>query len=236
MKKIYDHLYVRVILVIKRLGIRFLPKGTNYHQFVILCTARTGSTWLHTLLNSHLHIHSQGEIVRSNHENQKLPFQKFAFGPYPRFIHAVGLKVFYDATIYQEALRYVVANKQVKVILLTRKSAIDQFVSYKKALDSDLWSYSASQGNAKLKVDPAEFTTFQLTIKKSTDEVKSQLKDHVVFSLNYEELLTNQDSILEELQSFLSAPHRKLRSLLKRQSTVPIGEQIENWEEIKNQL
>ena len=236
MKKIYAYFYVRTILFIKRLGLRFLSKGKNHTRFVVLCSARTGSTWLHTLLNSSLYIHSQGEIVRENHESEKLPFEEFAFGQYPAFIKAVGLKVFYEHPIYQEALDYVLDNPDIKIILITRKSQLEQFVSYKKAVRSGRWSYSNVRVTSKVKVDLKEFTAYQLSYNKNLTELKKRLNNHQVFSMTYEDLVANQERVLSDLQTFLTVPGKKLKSLLKKQSRSPISQQIENWEEIKNQL
>jgi len=213
-----------------------LPKHTRYERFVILCTARTGSTWLHTLLNSSLFIHSKGEIVRENAEGEQHPFERIAFGPSPTFIKAVGLKVFYDSPIYQEALQYLFENSDVKVILLSRLSALEQFVSYKKATASGQWSHSKDASPNHLEVDVKEFSIFKQAAKKDLEKVLKQLKNHEVFSLTYEDLLVEQTKILEKLQLFLEAPPQRLQSLLQKQSVIPISQQVANWEQIKNHL
>jgi len=222
--------------LIKRLGIKLLPKGRAYQQFVILCTARTGSTWLHTLLNSNLYIHSQGEIVRENHESKKLPFERFAFGRFPKFVKAVGLKIFYDLPAYQEALEYVLLHKHFKVILLTRESSIAQFISYKKANHSGQWSYSKASSKSTLQVDFDEFLAYKEKMQTELIDLRKRLRNHHVYELTYEELITNRETILDKLQLFLGVPQKKLRSLLQKQSKLPIGKQIENWDEIKNKL
>ena len=202
---------------------------------MILCTARTGSTWLHTLLNAHLNIHSQGEIIGKRDKNSKVSFGAFAFRTYPAFVRAVGLKVFYDLTDYKEALQYV-RKSDIKIILLTRESLLEQFVSLKKASITNQWSSTKATDGRKLRIDLQEFLSFKETRKNTLVALKQELTNKEVFQVSYEDLLENPDAKLNELQRFLGVTPQKLRSVLKKQSVEPISRQIENWEEIKNQL
>lgn len=234
MRKIYSHFYVRSIVWIKRLGIWLLPKNSQYQKFVILCSARTGSTWLHTLLNSHLNVYSHGEI-KASHNNSELFLEEFAFAKYPSFIRAVGLKVFYDLPDHKKILQDILQS-DIKVILLTRQSLIEQFTSLKKATVSNQWSDTRGSRTWQLKLDVDEYTSFKKNSEAELDSLKESLTNKEVFSILYEDLVAQQAVILDELQKFLGVTPKKLRSLLEKQSSTSISLQIENWEEIKNQL
>lgn len=88
--------YFRTWLIIKKKQLLnlFPQSKNNYIRFAIICAPRSGSNWLHTLLNSHHNIISYGEILRKTHVNnptQKLPtLNELVFYPHHPSIKAVG--------------------------------------------------------------------------------------------------------------------------------------------------
>ncbi|MEM9896580.1 MAG: sulfotransferase [Bacteroidota bacterium] len=202
----------------------------------MFCRERTGSTWLHTLLNSHLNIHSDGEIVLDNSRRQfPQPFNVIAYRKMPRMIKAQGLKIFYDDHHYQQACQTIIQDKSIKIILLRRKDILAQFVSLKLAKTRSEWS-GKSTDTQRIEVNLREFEKYQREYFLLERQLEEQLQGHSILEVQYERLIEHEEKELRQIQSFLNVAKKSLQSTLKRQSTVPINEKITNWEEVQEYL
>ena len=220
----------------KRILSTLLSNSSSYQKFAILCSARSGSTWLHTLLNSHPSIHSNGEIVRTNHLSKRpLPFHEFAFKGYPKLIKAVGLKIFYENPIYAESFEAVMEDQEVKIIFLTRRSALAQFVSLKLAEATKEWVNTSTE-KKQINLNIEEYKQFELQERTIRKEILRRLAGSNFLDVYYEDLVTNPSQELGRIQTFLGVRKRKLLSLLRKQGDDDFSKQIANWNEIKYQL
>lgn len=227
------YFFVVAILWYKRIIGFIFKKSTSYQKFAIVCTARSGSTWLHTLLNSHPSIHSEGEIIRDNHlSDESKSFDEFAFQPYARMIKAVGLKIFHENSVYAEGLDTIIEDSDVKIILLRRKSILEQFVSLKIAEESKEWIY-ASDATKQVLLDPEEYDTYRELQIRMYKQIVDRLTNKEFIEISYEEMLQDKDKTLKTIQQFLGVKHKKLYSLLRKQGAKKISDQIANWEEVK---
>ena len=203
---------------------------------MILCTARSGSTWLHTLLNSHPQIHSKGEIILENHRNQQLPFEHIAFTREARIINAGGLKVFYDKEIYEEALAKVLDDVSIKIILLYRENLLEQFVSLKLAEQASSWSHSNKEKPRQVVLDLKQVQSYVARQQQRLDSIKKELSNHEVMEMSYEDLQSNTSTVCRQLQVFLGVRYFRLRSILRKQGSKNIRDHISNWEAVKDEL
>lgn len=209
----------------------FLGKGKPVN-FVILCQPRTGSTLLHTYLNSHSAIVSYGEQIR-NGKHETTVFQL-----YPRFIKAVGFKLFYN-DIESEVFKKVVANKDIKIIHLVRYDLLRQFVLLKIAEKTGEWSeHKASGGLNKttITVNPTQFEKFRMESTGQRQQMIETFAQHQHFQVVYEDLCNSPDEILNQLQAFLKVKPKRLFSLLKKQNSEQLNELVSNYSEIENTL
>ena len=223
------YLHTIWVLRIKNINSYLRKSDKSYVRFIILCTARSGSTWLHTLLNSHPNIHSKGEITLIHHDQS---IQDYAYTTYPLSIHAVGLKVFYDDDSYQEALNSIKKDKGIRVIHLVRNNLTEQFISYKKALTSGEWSFRTNSKSSKIKIDTYELLEYQKKQKILRNQVNIDLNNHNLIEIVYEDLIKQTNHETSKIQNFLEVGQKKLFSILKKQSTKPLRSQVENWEEL----
>lgn len=202
-------------------------------RFAILCTARSGSTWLHTLLNSHPNIHSEGETVLLHHNlNPGQSFQDFAYSAYPLVIRSVGLKVFYDDDLYQEALNSIKKDEGVRIIHLIRKDLTGQFISFQKAAASGEWSFHKDSLSSKLRIDTNALQEYHKRQKLLREQIKLDFKNHAFMEITYEDLVKETGRVTIEIQKFLEIKQKKLFSLLKKQAIKPLKSEVENWNEL----
>lgn len=225
-------LHLRIYLIIKRKAIlnAIDPRQTsNYTPFIILCQPRSGSTLLHTYLNSNPEIKSYGEILqeaikKNTQALHEANIRDLVFDPHSPTIKAVGLKIFYEYTgntKYKEVFKQIAEQNEIHVIHLVRKNTLKLFTSLKIAEETNVWSISkASEANTlhKVEIDPKEYESF-LKTHKSYKELMSRLfENHPCLTVEYELLSNDPQTTLKSIQRFLKVEPRKLFTLLKKQN------------------
>lgn len=229
--------YFRAWAILKRKSLyQYLFKARlNYAKFAVVCSPRSGSTWLHTLLNSHPQIISKGEIVYKFHKlNRAFNLNEHAFSARPAPIKAVGLKVFYglENDIYGPALQVLRNDTTIKVIHLVREDKLAQFVSLKLAKKSREWSHQKPHKAQSIRIDPAQFQEFKDGQMKLQAKIEENFTGRML-TISYEDLIDNREDTLRLVQDFLGVKQRRLFSALKKQSLIPISDQIENWSDFE---
>jgi LPS sulfotransferase NodH len=232
--------YLRTLLIIRKkqlFNFFSLKKGHQYTPFIILCEPRTGSTLLHTYLNSHPRIWSYGEVLRERQGKHKsLRLEELVFKSHASFIKAVGLKLFYFYAVdpaYASIFREIIKRKDIKIIHLTREDRLSQFVSLKLAESSSTWSSTRKkEGQKKIIVNVKGYLAFAKNSKKQEQSFDRLFHQHELLKLSYEELNQNPQTTLQKVQLFLGVPPRKLFTLLKKQNTEDLERVVENYEEV----
>ncbi len=222
--------YIRTLKIIywKRFrNIIALKKGRHYQKFIILCTGRTGSTYLHTCLNSHPNVCSFGDTGLGWGEQ----LIKTKWKPYARHIHAIGMKVFYEPGD-QEVFSEMKLPDDVRVIHLTRKDELAMYYSRLKAEATGLWTGPSDRG-PKITIQDQEFLHFKNAYLTTVAANQQQLSDYKVLDITYESLTEDTEKSLNQIQKFLGVRPKKLFSLLPKQRDYPLEEGIENYGDLR---
>lgn len=241
----YYFQYLRTYLIIKRkqwLDKMSGMKGLDYTAFVILCEPRSGSTLLHTYLNSHSQVISYGEVLRMELEKTSQPkkadpLSDIVFTSHAKQIKAVGLKLFYsyvDDPDYARSFDQLVARKDVKVIHLVRKNLLELYVSLKTAEQTNVWS--ATRPSAKvtpITVDVDDYSKFIATHKRQETRMADLFKDHTMLTISYDDLAQAPEQTLLTVQKFLGVQPQNLFTLLARQSQGTLASRISNYAEVQ---
>ena len=234
--------WIRTVLInrTKRYLTRFWPfQSVSDHHFIILCRPRTGSTLLHTSLNSHPAIFSYGELPRKNLEKGITnSIEQHLFKKHPPSIKAVGLKVFYDYLDSPEYRKFVFElseRPEVKVLHLKRRNALDEFISLEKAKKRNIWS--STDGNSlspveSINPDPDEFRRFLALRAFLSRRAEYIFQGHPVLEVYYEDLIGDSRSTLMQIQQFLGVKRRNLFSLLTKMGD-PLHRDIANYKALK---
>jgi LPS sulfotransferase NodH len=242
----YYFQYLRTYLIIQQkrwMNKLSFSKTLSYSPFVILSEPRSGSTLLHTYLNSHTQVKSYGEVLRENLvDAPHLPLtessvSQLVFKPHTPALKAIGLKIFYeyyDDPLYAAAFQHIVQRKDVKIIHLVRQDLLKVYASLQVARKTNIWSSTKSNAAEKVKVliDVDDFKRFVLQHRTHQEKFASLFKDHSCIKISYEELVGKPEATLEMVQQFLGVPARKLFSLLKKQNSDTISSIVENYDEV----
>lgn len=221
-------LYLRAWLIIKRKQFLslFPAKEKRFTKFSIVCAPRSGSTWLHTLLNSHPQIFSYGEILRENHEgnpNKESPsVHEFVFHPHHSSIEAVGLKVFYEyetAGPFKKPFQEIINDNTICILHLIREDKTAQFKSLKHAEASQVWSSGKPPSKLQsIETDPDELEVYKKNLFQNELHIEKIFQHHSLLTIRYEDLQKQTETKCVEIQKFLQVKPRKLFSLLRKQS------------------
>lgn len=245
----YYFQYLHTYLIIKRkqlLDAISFSKSKNYTPFVILSEPRSGSTMLHTYLNSHTQIKSYGEVLRENIEangitKETTPYvEGLAFKPHTPALKAIGLKLFYeyyDDPRYSESFNYVLKRKDVKILYLVRRDILKVYVSLKIAQKTNEWSRvkpASNEPRTRITIDRNDYIQFREEHLRHRRLFATLLKDHLLLEITYEDLVQNPQPVLELIQQFLGVKPKVLFTLLKQQNPGSVVSLITNYDEIKD--
>lgn len=220
--------YLQAWSIIKRKQIlNFISANSkSFTKFAIVCAPRCGSTWLHTLLNSHFQIVSYGEIVREAHAAKPgkplAALDELVFHAHHSSIQAVGLKIFYeyeDEPDFKKQFREVVDDNTIHIIHLTREDKEAQFQSLKRALATQQWSAGRRiSQDPPVAIDSDELRKYQSNLIVKEGYIDELFQHHLLIKVKYEDLLSNHEVVMTTIQHFLNVSRRHLFSVLKKQS------------------
>jgi LPS sulfotransferase NodH len=238
MKK-FSRRYLRVVLAIKmKQVLNALPfyKHTNYSIFLILSHPRTGSSLLHTYLNSHTQVLSLNEPLAQTADKSLL------LKKYSKKIKTVGLKYFYEYTdelIKKKLFIDLLNEPNIHIIKMHRKNILRVYVSLRIAQKTQEWSSTTSIKQSihskKISLSKQECVDAFNQFEKWELETQSILKEFTipVFEVDYETLVEQPNETLFHIQKFLGVSKQKPFSLLQRQNAEPLNTLIENYEALK---
>ena len=189
-------------------------------RFILLCAPRTGSTLLHTYLNSHPGVMSLGEISSVSWEVKS---KKIACFHGIHFVRALGIKLFYEDILgshLQSFVEKIINDKAVRIIHLTREDEKAQFISLQRANETGEWSKTVfdESSDQSVVVSTKGFVNFQDKLKEERRSVMQLLHEHNMIQVTYEQLVSNPHLVLEDVQDFLGVRRKRLFTLLKKQS------------------
>jgi LPS sulfotransferase NodH len=231
--------YFKILLIVKiKAFFDALPilKNKRYAPFLIVGHARTGTSLLHTYLNSHLNVLSINEPLSSKNNHQNL------FSPKSILIKVFGFKYFYEYIFdveKRELLNTFLRDNNIKIIKIHRKNMLRTLVSLKIAERTKEWS---SVGDSKLQTENK-----QLTLTKQecllafenyknaaylTDEVIKQYKTPCI-EIDYDTLVDLPEETMAKVQQFLGVSVSKPLTLLARQNPEDIKSLLLNFDELK---
>ncbi len=233
----------------------------DFHKFVILCNGRSGSNMLVSFLNSHPNIKCFSEIFHQHAPRFGFPYQtflseeklkalrkksisdflyKYIFkGTSPR-IQAVGFKLIYwhcEGNDWEANIIPTLESiENLKIIHLTRKNKLDQFISGKIAHENKKWVARQSSEVIplnSLNIDPKECV--EKILENISLEVKysKRFAESKIIHVSYEDILTQENQTLSSIQSFLGVTNKQLKTRTIRQIQKPKNQFVDNYSELK---
>jgi LPS sulfotransferase NodH len=233
----------------------------NYRKFVIIGIARTGSTLLINLLNSHSQILAFGELFRYHdtvewdvspfntyhnprvnrlYRNDPIAFlDKHVFRRWPREYRAVGFKLFYyhaKKRPHSLVWDYLAGTPSIRILQIKRRNILAQYYSLQLAHKTNVWV-----NNAGVSVDDAPSMRLEVEacrkhfawVRNLEDQCAEFFKDRRIYDVYYEDLITDQDSKMAAIQEVLELKYESVTAKVARQRKKPLSQTISNYVELK---
>jgi len=219
--------------------------------FVILFTARTGSSHLTQSLNSHPQIRAQGEgLGRLRREGAtgatQLAWAREALEADPT-LSAVGFKAKPDQPLDASAFAALLCDIRPRIVHLARRNTLKQAVSIVRvsrlqALEGRSNRRRSREGEASFlppfRIDPGELTGAIDYLETQRGELARLLERLRLPTLNafYEDLLADERRAFARVLDFLGVPHMTLGSRVAKGTPDDLTAAVPNLEELTEAL
>jgi LPS sulfotransferase NodH len=229
-----------------------LKGNKEYQKFIVLGRSRVGSNLLISYLNSHPNIFALGEMFGNNHSEKVIIYRREnpleyltdnCYRKYPEKIKAVGFKIFYYHPVKDESRtiwQKLKEDKELKILHVKRENILRTHLSWAIAGKTDKWTITGNNNipvnNKSIELSAEDCViSFEKTRKWET-EFDEYFKDHQILQVNYENLTSNTQDELENVQQLFNLPLHKLHTALKRQNPEPLKNLISNYSDLKRQF
>lgn len=231
-----------------------------YRLFIILGTARTGSTLLWSYLNSHPDILclrgifgstnkinfgkfygdlpeecQSKELIKLRNERPVEFLNSFIWKEYSKLYSAVGFKYFYDHNRHQlnkSALtEYFKLNTGIKCIHLKRDNLLAALFSYKRALYQKQWQNADPDYRVSIPIE--ECNKYFVRILESQKQYDELFKDRIL-EINYNNLINNTGRTLEDILEFIGVEKMSLTTETIKNKEVKLSDCIMNYKELQD--
>ncbi len=246
------------------LDLGVLDGHSDYCRFIILGTARSGSTFLRGLLNSHSQIITFGELFRfSDSIGWDLPdydrylqsrglislmqsdpsrfLEKKVFRKFPKQISAVGFKIFYyhaQDDSWRSVWRFLRKQQELRVIHLKRNNTLRLTLSLKKAHLTDEWFDTAGdqEDDLVISLDYEECLQAFTQVPEASKQYDIYFEDNHKIDVFYEDLCNHREREMKRIQEFLGVDYEIVEPSTYKQSKQLLSKAISNYFELKKQF
>ncbi len=230
----------------------------DYVKFIILGRSRTGSNFLRGLLASRGGVTVLGEIFKNpakiewgtkgfpvgfgaGHRYQRDPIgflERDVFRPLPGSVEALGFKLFYYHAAEpgrKQVWDHLRQRKDVRIIHLMRRNILKTHLSRQRAGRNDEW---VSLSKPALEEEPIELSIeecqqqFEQT-RRWEHEFAALFIDVPMMNLYYEDLVSQHETVMVDVQDFLGLEVRPVAPQTFKQSHRPMAEAIANFEQLR---
>ena len=236
---IFSSIYLSTLVKTKvKQLLNVLPffKSNKYTTFLIVGHPRTGTSLLHTYLNSHWNILSLNELLTYTVDSTIL------FKKQSQLIKASGFKYFFEYTedaIKRNTFIEILKRDKIKIIKIERKNCLRTYVSRCIAEKTNEWSSTEvkqhSINNKKIVLTKEDCLCAFALYKKNEYDTNTIIKEFnvPVFQTEYETLVEQPNETMFAIQKFLGLSQQIPQSLLLRQNAEPLNMLIENYDILK---
>ncbi|MCF8245546.1 MAG: sulfotransferase [Saprospiraceae bacterium] len=236
-----------------------MKNNLQYQPFIILGTARTGSTMLWSYLNSHPNIlclrgvygstnkinfgkfygelpeeYHSSELIKLRNERPIEFLENYVWKEYSKPFKAVGFKYFYDHDRHlsnkEEVISYFKTNRAVKFLHLKRDNLLATMFSYKRALAQQQWTKANTDFRTSITVQECnDYFQQILKIQNQFDELFSDR----TLKVSYDNLLKATERTLQEVLDFIGVKAISLTTETNKNRETKLSDCITNYTELK---
>lgn len=236
-----------------------MKNNLPYQPFIILGTARTGSTMLWSYLNSHPDIlclrgvygstnkinfgNFYGELPEEYHSSELIKLrnerpieflENYVWKEYSKPFNAVGFKYFYDhdrqLSNKEEVISFFKASRAIKFLHLKRDNLLATQFSYKRALAQQEWTKTNNDFRTSITV--RECNDYFQQILDSQKRFDELFTDRTL-QVSYDNLLKATEQTLQEVLGFIGVKEVLLTTETNKNRETKLSDCITNYTELK---
>lgn len=236
-----------------------MRNSLSYQPFIILGTARTGSTMLWSYLNSHPDIlclrgvygstnkinfgkfydelpeeYHSSELIKLRNERPIEFLENYVWKDYVKPFKAVGFKYFYDHDRHLsnkvELISYFKANSAIRFLHLKRDNLLATLFSYKRALAQQQWTKANTEFRTSITVQ--ECNEYFHQILESQNQFDELFSDRTL-QVSYDNLLKATERTLQEVLDFIEVKAISLTTETNKNRETKLSDCITNYTELK---
>jgi len=216
-------------------------------SFVILTSARSGSTYLRLLLDDHPKITCWGELLNRKYlplcetsSHVLVNYILTALLPIKLWLPYTGFKVFHEQLefCYLHFGQILTALLHPPIIILFRKNMLETYTSLQISLKTDVWNTEdGSTAKECIEIEWQKFVEYVATIRRRWRRNMTEIPPNSkVLFVSYEELTANKDKSLSKIFEFLNLENCDVKAILKKQNPLPLIERITNYKQIEQMV
>ncbi len=216
-------------------------KGEDYFRYVNICHARSGSNTLLSYLSGHPHVDAHSEIFKMLNGRSIHDVYKEYFGKKKSMIRCAGCKVFYNHPFDRnpdELLQYFMDHpKPHYFIHLMRQDKLRTYISHEISKQLDIWyikqpDHRPAIENRKLTIDVLKAKYYIDDLVSKDIAIREKLKGQNYISIFYEDLISDPEVTLKNIQNFLNLDLMNLTSTHIQMNPEPLSILVTNYDEL----
>ena len=239
------------------------PADRAHRPWVMLFLARSGSTWLTSMLGSHPGVRAEYEVLaRMRKEGEDADAQlrwatRFWTPTRFRRPRAVGFKTKLREVLDRDRFAALLHRVDARVIHLHRENRVKALVSFDRAQRlhrrTGRWNRfrvprtlkalrrrlaGAPDGDEAIRIDAEEFVHWLEARRRSEADLEAWLDavDRPVHHLTYEGLVSDREATLSGVLDFLGLERRPLRDGTVKHTPDDLSLVVENLDELRDAL
>jgi hypothetical protein len=168
--------------------------------------------------------------------------RKRIYGHQPAGVKAVGFKIFYGHAPQPpqgDCWCYLVADRDIRVILLRRTNLLRAKLSLDVARLSQRWGDAGSSDPLpypRVSLPAGECEAHFGRLTRYHLRYARRFRHHALLRVSYEELVAQPELTMDRIQRFLGLEPRRLASRMKKQETRPLADAIANYSLLKERF
>jgi LPS sulfotransferase NodH len=229
---------------------------SEIEKFIILSHGRTGSTTLRKAISAHPDVQVYGEVFHKKggrvvngkefvKENDAGEFCRDVIFKSPNEFgkRVVGFKMFFFHARRTErqysAWRYLISDPSIKVVLLSRKSIFDSYISARRSRRSGFWKLRrdetiAQKHQSPISIDAKDCYQYMLSTVAQTEWGKRVFAAHPFMEVFFEDLQANSQTEYDRIFQFLGVEPKPIAIKFEKLMKVPHSEGIVNYDELRS--
>lgn len=138
-----------------------------------------------------------------------------------------------------EVWSYLLENRDIRIIHLTRGNKLKQYLSLVKAWQSDEWKSVSGKNSLNIEefnLNPDDCRRFFEKASSQEEKFNQLFNEHPKLDLVYENLTRDLEGELNRVQKFLDLPIKTLTANLRKQRSSPAASSITNYSHLKEKF